>query len=132
MKKCILSTIGGAAAMLIALIVIANISAAGKQEKEEYEHIDFVSTITQENCCVCGNVAFPFSSHWSEDNVGIVNLKGFIPTPAKSVFYCVTQSKLHQRKDGARWLFDSCRVPSLFFFKEIKCNIIGSYISSFF
>lgn len=77
MKKCILSAIGGAAAMLITLIVIANISAAGKQEKEEYEHIDFVSTITQENCCVCGNVAFPFSSHWSEDNVGIVNLNTF-------------------------------------------------------
>lgn len=77
MKKCILSAIGGAAAMLIALIVIANISAAGKQEKEEYEHIDFVSTITQENCCVCGDDAFPFSSHWGEDNVGIVNLNSF-------------------------------------------------------
>lgn len=77
MKKCILSAIGGAAAMLIALIVIANISVADKQEREEYEHIDFVSTIKQEKCCVCGDDHFIFSSHWGEDNVGIVNLNTF-------------------------------------------------------
>lgn len=78
MKKCILSAIGGAAAMLIALIVITNIGAANEQKKDEYEHIDYVSAITQDNCFVCGNNAKdPMSLHWGEDNVGIVNLNSF-------------------------------------------------------
>jgi len=40
MKKCILSAIGGALAMLITLIIIANVSVAReqKQEKIPYEH----------------------------------------------------------------------------------------------
>ena len=67
MKKCILSAIGGALAMLIALIIIANVSAAKEQtqEKKEYEHIDFISTITQDDCFVCGNsTKDPMSLHW--------------------------------------------------------------------
>ena len=54
MKKCILSAIGGAVAMLASLIIIANISVGKEQEKEAYEHIDFVSTITQDDCFICG------------------------------------------------------------------------------
>ena len=78
MKKCILSAIAGAAAMLVFLIVAANISAAREQEPEEYEHIDFISTITQDDCFVCGNsTKDPMSLHWGEDNVGIVNLNTF-------------------------------------------------------
>lgn len=80
MKKCILSAIGGALAMLIALIIIANISVARqqKQEREPYEHVDFVSAATQEDCFLCGNSSeFPVSSHWGEDNVGIINLNTF-------------------------------------------------------
>ena len=78
MKKCILSAIGRAVAMLIALIVIANISAANEQKKEKYEHIDYVSTITQDDCFVCGNsIKDPVNLHWGEDNVGIVNLNTF-------------------------------------------------------
>ena len=44
MKKCILSAVGGALAMLITLIIIANICVAReqKQEKKPYEHVDFV------------------------------------------------------------------------------------------
>ena len=64
--------------MLIALILIANISAANKQENKEYEHIDYVSAITQDECFVCGNsTKDPVSLHWGEDNVGIVNLNTF-------------------------------------------------------
>ena len=48
MKKCILSAVGGALAMLITLIIIANICVAReqKQEKKPYEHVDFVSAVT--------------------------------------------------------------------------------------
>ena len=80
MKKCILSAIGGALAMLITLIIIANVSAAReqKQEKKPYEHVDFVSAVTQEDCFLCGNGSeFPVSSYWGEDNVGIINLNTF-------------------------------------------------------
>ena len=80
MKKCILSAIGGAFAMLISLIVIANVSVAKEQaqEKKEYEHIDFVSTITQEECFVCGDQSDPLTAaHWGEDNVGILDLNTF-------------------------------------------------------
>lgn len=78
MKKCILSAIGGALAMLSALIIIANISAAKEQEKKIYEHIDYVSAITQEDCFACvADCDFPVSSHWGEDNVAIVNLNTF-------------------------------------------------------
>ena len=78
MKKCILSAIAGAAAMLAILIVAANISAVREPNPKEYEHIDFVSTITQEDCFVCGTGSdFPASSCWGEDNVAIVNLNTF-------------------------------------------------------
>lgn len=78
MKKCILSAIGGAVAMLVFLIVIANIGAAKEQEPKEYEHIDYVSEITQEDCFVCSSsTEHPISLHWGEDNVGIVNLNTF-------------------------------------------------------
>lgn len=78
MKKCILSALAGAFAMLVLLIVVANISAAREQEPEEYEHIDFISTITQDDCFVCGNsTKDPLSLHWDEDNIGIVNLNTF-------------------------------------------------------
>ena len=78
MKKCILSALAGAFAMLVFLIVAENISTARGQEAEEYEHIDFVSTITQDDCFVCGNsTKDPVSSYWVEDNVAIVNLNTF-------------------------------------------------------
>lgn len=78
MKKCILSAIGGAMAMLVVLFAIANISAALEKEQNEYEHIDFVSDVSQENCFVCGDSGdFSVASYWGEDNVGIVNLNTF-------------------------------------------------------
>ena len=78
MKKCILSAIAGAAAMLVILIIAANVGAVREQHPKEYEHIDFVSTITQEDCFVCGTGSdFPVSSYWGEDNVAIVNLNTF-------------------------------------------------------
>lgn len=80
MKKCILSAIGGAFAMLICLIIIANVSVAReqKQENKTYEHIDYVSAITQEDCFICGTKDNPLTAaHWSEDNVAILDLNTF-------------------------------------------------------
>lgn len=78
MKRCILSAIAGALAMLVALVIIANISTARKQVPEEYEHIDYVSNITPEECYICSNIAdFSGFCYWGEDNVGIINLNTF-------------------------------------------------------
>lgn len=75
MRKCILSALAGALGMLLFLVVIANASAARKQKPVEYEHIDYVTGITPEECFVCGDGSA--SSYWGEDNVGIVNLNTF-------------------------------------------------------
>ena len=78
MKKCILSAMAGALAMLILIIVAANVSTAEEQVPEDYEHIDYISTITQEECYVCGDTKdFSGFLYWGEDNVGIVNLNSF-------------------------------------------------------
>ena len=78
MKKSVSSMLAGALAMLSAISVIATINANKEQSYEDYDHIDYVSTITQEECYICGNnsdfAGFPY---WGEDNVGIVNLNTF-------------------------------------------------------
>ena len=71
MKKCILSALGGAAAMFLMLVLIANFHHA--KTIEEYEHIDFISTITPADCFVCAEQG----PYWGEDNVGIINLNNF-------------------------------------------------------
>ena len=92
MKKCILSAIAGAAAVLVFLIVAASISTTRGQEPEEYEHIDFISTITQDDCFLCGNGSeFPVSSYWGEDNIAIVNLN--IINQANAHFYWISSKK---------------------------------------
>ena len=75
MKKHILSALAGALIMLVAIIVVARISSTQKQTPKEYEHIDYVSNITQEECFVCGTNNG--CSYWGEDNVGIVSLNTF-------------------------------------------------------
>lgn len=78
MRKCILSAIAGALAMLILIIVAANVSTAEGHVPEDYEHIDYISSITQEECYVCSNTKeFSGFLYWGEDNVGIVNLNTF-------------------------------------------------------
>ena len=78
MKKCIISALAGALAMLIAITIMATVHANKEQSSRDYEHIDYISKITPEECYVCGdtgnNAAFPY---WGEDNVGIVNLNTF-------------------------------------------------------
>ena len=71
MKKYILSALLGAALMFLSLVLLAN--ACSKDPVEEYEHIDFISTITSEACFVCNDQG----PHWGEDNVGIVDLNTF-------------------------------------------------------
>ena len=78
MKKCILSAIAGALAMLAAMIIAVNVSAAKERIPEDYEHIDYISIITQEECYVCSDTrGFSCSLYWGEDNVGVVNLNTF-------------------------------------------------------
>ena len=74
MKKCIISALLGAVLTLLMLVLIAN--AQQVKATEEYEHIDYVSNITPEECFVCGESSAA-SCYWGEDNVGIVNLNTF-------------------------------------------------------
>lgn len=78
MKKCILSALAGALSMLIAITAIVTIHANKEQSPKNYEHIDYISTISPEECYVCGNTGdFAGFPYWGEDNVGIVNLNTF-------------------------------------------------------
>lgn len=78
MKKCILSALAGALAMFIAIAVMASIHANKAQHPKDYEHIDYISSITSEECYVCGdNGATPASAYWGEDNIGLINLNNF-------------------------------------------------------
>ena len=78
MKKYILSASAGALAMLILIIVAANVSTAKERVPEDYKHIDYISAITQEECYVCSDTKdFSGFLYWGEDNVGIVNLNTF-------------------------------------------------------
>lgn len=72
MKNCLLSALTGAIAMLVLLLILSHSNT--DNSPEEYEHIDYVSEITSEECFVCGERE---SSHWGEDNVGLVNLNNF-------------------------------------------------------
>ena len=74
MRKCIVSAITGAVTMLLILVVIANIQSEKASMPEEYKHIDYVSEITKDDCFVCSEKE---SSHWGEDNVGLINLNTF-------------------------------------------------------
>lgn len=71
MKKCILSALAGAATIFLLLVLIANKHSTNLTE--EYEHIDFVSSITSTDCFVCSEQG----PYWGEDNVGIVDLNTF-------------------------------------------------------
>ena len=76
MKKCILSVLAGAATMFLLLALIANTRNA--QGTEEYEHIDYVSAITEAECYICGDSGDTIASaYWGEDNVGLINLNNF-------------------------------------------------------
>lgn len=73
MKKCIISAISGAMAMLVAILITTRFQGSQVQIETEYEHIDFISTITSATCFVCSENG----PYWGEDNVGIVDLNTF-------------------------------------------------------
>lgn len=78
MKKCILSALAGAVTMLVLLAVIANIQTVKASLQEEYEHIDYVSNITDADCYVFGESGdTAASAYWGEDNIGLINLNNF-------------------------------------------------------
>lgn len=62
--------------MFVALFCIAAVrTSKSTDERQAYEHIDYVSEIDQENCYVCGNGSD--CPYWDEDNVAIINLNTF-------------------------------------------------------
>ena len=74
--KYVLSAIGGAVVMFLALVCIANFT--DREKTANYEHIDYVSAIQQEDCYLCGDGADPLTAaYWGQDNVGILNLNTF-------------------------------------------------------
>lgn len=77
MKKCIVSALAGALGMFLFFYGIAFFRTAKETAENEYEHIDFVTEITQEECYICGGSDPLLNSYWGEDNVGIVNLNTF-------------------------------------------------------
>ena len=78
MKKCVLSAVAGALAMLILLAVTGRSCDNGVQASERYEHIDYVAAITEEDCYLCGDrTDCEAALYWGEDNVGIVDLNTF-------------------------------------------------------
>ena len=78
MKKCILSALAGAMAMLIAIALMATIHSNKAQQPKDYEHIDYISNIAAEECYVCGkNGDTLASAYWGEANVGLINLNNF-------------------------------------------------------
>ena len=78
MKKCIISALAGALAMLVVVIIVATIHANKDQTPTDYEHIDYVSSITEAECYVCSDSGgYTVSTYWGEDNVGIINLNSF-------------------------------------------------------
>ena len=74
MKKCILSALAGAMAMLFAIAVMASFHANKAQHPKDYEHIDYISNIVSEECYVCGDNGDTLASaYWGEDNVGLID-----------------------------------------------------------
>ena len=67
--------------LILVFLLLLTACSNGEQpsiSKKEYEHIPYVSELTQEECFVCGeNPNHPISSYWGEDNVGILNLNTF-------------------------------------------------------
>ena len=67
--------------LILVFLLLLTACSNGEQpsiSKKEYEHIPYVSDLSQEECLVCGeNPNHPISSYWGEDNVGILNLNTF-------------------------------------------------------
>ena len=67
--------------LILVFLLLLTACSNGEQQsvsKKEYEHIPYVSELTQEECFVCGeNPNHPISSYWGKDNVGILNLNTF-------------------------------------------------------
>ena len=60
---------------LMVLLTACSGPGATETEPTAYEHIPYVSTITAEECFICGDTQS--SLHWGEENVGILNLNTF-------------------------------------------------------
>lgn len=49
-----------------------------REEQKKYEHEDFLSTIAQENCFVCGEQKDPLTAlYWQQDNIAVLDINTF-------------------------------------------------------
>lgn len=75
MRKCIVSFALGAVVMFLALVILANLHARTEQKSQQTKLEDYVSSITEDDCFLCGAGKGKASySYWGEDNIGILNL----------------------------------------------------------
>ena len=73
MKRFLCTTIA-----LMVLLTACSEPAASEAELSEYKHIPYVSTITTEECFVCGEQEGSLAKlYWGQDNLGILNLNSF-------------------------------------------------------
>lgn len=66
------------AIVLMVLLTACSAPAASNAEPTEYVHTPYVSTITAEECFVCGEQEGSLTKlYWGQDNLGILNLSTF-------------------------------------------------------
>lgn len=75
MRKHIVSFALGAVVMFLVFVVLANLHARIEQKSQETKREDYVSSIGEDDCFLCGAGKGEVSySYWGEDNIGILNL----------------------------------------------------------
>lgn len=70
-------------ALALALVLLLPACSGQKNtpaSSHSYEHIDFVSTIEKEDCCLCGS-GDALAAYWGQDNLGLVNVNTFKVLP---------------------------------------------------
>ena len=73
MKRFLCTTI-----ILMVLLTACSAPEVSETEPSEYKHTPYVSTITAEECFVCGEQEGSLAKlYWGQDNLGILNLNSF-------------------------------------------------------
>ena len=73
MKRILCTTIA-----LMVLLTACSTSPASNTEPTEYVHTPYVSTVTTDECFVCGEQEGSLAKlYWGQDNLGILNLNTF-------------------------------------------------------
>lgn len=68
--------------VLVLLLPACSGQKAASASSRSYEHIEFVSAIEKEDCCLCGE-AGELAAYWGQDNLGLVNVNTFEVCPVE-------------------------------------------------